>query len=176
MYYVGGLAGTGTKSCVVKTSQGPTLLYCQESPENWFEDFGEGQLVDGKAHIELDPLFLETVTIDEKNSLKVFIQLHDEGSHGVAVKKGTSGFDVVELESGHSNGTFDYRVVAKRKGFEAKRLDYCAAAETDPHLYPELREKELCGREDEKARLEEKRHRLEEERAQTAEMIEATRE
>ncbi len=176
VYYVGGLAGTGTKSCVVKTSQGPTLLYCQESPENWFEDFGEGQLVDGKAHIELDPLFLETVTIDEKNSLKVFIQLHDEGSHGVAVKKGTSGFDVVELESGHSNGTFDYRVVAKRKGFEAKRLDYCAAAETDPHLYPELREKELCGREDEKARLEEKRHRLEEERAQTAEMIEATRE
>jgi hypothetical protein len=33
--------------------------------------------------------------------------------------------------------------VPKRKGFGSKRLDYCAAAENDSYLYPELREKEL---------------------------------
>lgn len=143
VYYSGGLGGTGSKSCVVKTSQGPTLLYCQESPENWFEDFGEGQLVDGHAHIDLDALFLETVTIDHANPMKVFVELHDVDCNGVAVKKGLSGFDVMERHGGTSNGSFDYRVVAKRKGFEEKRLDYCKAAETDSYLYPELREKEL---------------------------------
>ncbi|MBN1425017.1 hypothetical protein JXA88_10705 [Candidatus Fermentibacteria bacterium] len=158
VYYSGGLAGTGSKSCVVKTSQGPTLMYCQESPENWFEDFGEGQLVNGRSHIELDPLFLETVTIDEANPMKVFVELHDESCEGVAVKKGHTGFDVVERKAGRSNGTFDYRVVAKRQGFEAKRLDYCKAAETDSYLFPELREKEL-------QELEEQRGRLDDERA-----------
>jgi hypothetical protein len=127
---------------VVKTSKGPTLLYCQESPENWFEDVGEGRLVNGRAHISLDLLFLETVTVDALNPMRVFVQLHDEGCEGVAVKKGTTGFEVIELRGGHSSGTFDYRVMAKRKGFEAKRLDYCAAAERDSYLYPELQEKE----------------------------------
>jgi len=142
VYYSGGLAGTGTKSCVVKTSQGPTLMYCQESPENWFEDFGEGQLVDGRCRIELDPLFLETVTIDETNPMKVFVE-HRGPCQGTYIETGETGFTVIEQNSGTSDVGFCYRVVAKRKGFESNRLDYCKAAETDSYLYPELREKEL---------------------------------
>jgi hypothetical protein len=164
VYYSGGLGGTGSKNCIVKTSQGPTKLYCQESPECWFEDFGEGQLAAGRAHVELDGLFLETVTIDGPNPMKVFVQLHDETCNGVAVKKGATGFDVIELAGGSSSGTFDYRVVAKRKGFEAKRLDYCEAAETDPYLYPELREEGLQKHDEERARMEQERLRMEEER------------
>jgi hypothetical protein len=137
VYYTGGLGGTGAKSCVVKTSQGPTLLYCQESTENWFEEFGEGQLYNGRCHIELDPLFLETVTIDASNPMKVFVQLGGD-CRGVFVRKGVTGFSVIELQGGNASIPFDYRVVAKRKGFEAKRLDYCTAAETDPYLYPGL--------------------------------------
>ncbi|MBN1424120.1 hypothetical protein JXA88_06145, partial [Candidatus Fermentibacteria bacterium] len=155
VYFIGGLAGSGTKSCVVQTSRGPTLMYCQESPENWFEDFGEGQLVDGRCHVELDPLFLETVTIDAANPMKVFVELHDESCEGVAVKKGLTGFDVVERNGGGSNGTFDYRVVAKRRGFEEKRLDYCASAERDSYLYPELREQERLEMEEERLHHEE---------------------
>jgi hypothetical protein len=136
VYYSGGLAGTGTKSCIVKTSKGPTLLYCQESPENWFEDFGQGTLANGRTHIELDALFLETVTINAANPMKVFVQLEGD-CNGVYVSKGTSSFDVMELRSGTSNAPFSYRVVAKRKGFESKRLDYTAAGEDDPYLYPE---------------------------------------
>lgn len=138
VYYSNGLAGTGSKSCVVKTSKGPTLLYCQESPESWFEDFGEGQLSAGRCHIELDPLFLETVTINETNPMKVFIQLNDD-CNGTFVERGQTGFDVIELQRGQSSARFTYRVVAKRCGFEGKRLDVCEAARTDPYLYPEMK-------------------------------------
>jgi hypothetical protein len=155
VYYLGGLGGSGSKSCIVRTSQGPTKLYCQESPESWFEDFGEGQLVDGHAHIELDPLFLETVTIDRDNPMKILVQLNDETCNGVAVKKGMTGFDVVELAGGRSGGTFDYRVVAKRADFEEERLEICEEARNDSYLYPELREKELRERERMKSGAEE---------------------
>lgn len=141
VYYSGGLAGSGSKSCVVRTSQGPTLLYCQESTECWFEDFGRGQLVNGRARIELSPLFLETVTVDDIHPMNVFIQLLDD-CKGTFVRTNATGFEVNEVEDGTSNARFAYRVVAKRKGFEAKRLDYCKVAESDTCLYPELREKE----------------------------------
>ncbi len=132
-------------------------MYCQESPENWFEDFGEGQLMNGRSHIELDPLFLETVTIDAANPIKVFITPDNPNCKGVAVLRGSTGFEVVELHSGVGNSRFAYRVVAKRKGFEGKRLDYCKAAERDSYLYPELREKELKEHKEESARMEEER-------------------
>ncbi len=142
VYYSGNLAGTGTKSCVVRTSQGPTLMYCQESPENWFEDFGEGRLVNGRCHIELDPLFLQTVTVDAANPMKAFVELGGD-CRGVYVKRGVTGFDVIELQGGVSSVPFTYRIVAKRKGFEGKRLDVCEAARGDSYLYPELKEKEF---------------------------------
>ena len=165
VYYTGGLGGTGKMTSVVLTSKGPTGLGVHTTAGDWVEDFGEGRLTDGRCRIELDPLFLETVTIDSDHPLKVFVQLHDEGSHGVAVKKGTTGFDVIELESGKSNGTFDFRVVAKRKGFEEKRLDLCEVARTDSYLYPELREQEIRELEAERARMDEERRTMEAERA-----------
>jgi hypothetical protein len=139
VYASGDLAASGTKSCVVRTSQGPTLLYCQESPECWFEDFGRGQLAGGKARIELTPLFLETVTIDAANPMNVFIQLLDD-CKGTYVRAGQKDFDVIELQGGNSDARFTYRVVAKRKGYESKRLDICEPAQTDPVLYSELKE------------------------------------
>jgi len=117
------LVVSGPKSALVKVDNGEyRLVYCQESPENWFEDFGEGQLINGKTHIELDPLFLQTVTINSQHQMKVFIQLNDENCKGTAVKRGTTGFDVVELQNGTSNASFSYRIVAKRKGYEDRRL------------------------------------------------------
>jgi hypothetical protein len=162
VYYSGGLGGTGPKNCIVKTSLGPTKLYCQESPECWFEDFGRAKLEDGIAHVELDALFLETVTINEDNPLNVFLQPQDPDCKGLAAVPGATGFDAVELLGGSSNGWFSYRAVAKRKGFEEKRLDYCKAAETDSYLYPELREKELKEHGMERVRIEEERRRIEE--------------
>jgi len=112
----------GGKSAAVKVDNGEyRLLYSQESPEVWFEDFGEGQLMNGRAHIELDPLFLRTVTINSQNPMKVFIQLTSGDPITVVTNKGTTGFDVIASDN-TSSATFDYRVVAKRKGFEDIRL------------------------------------------------------
>jgi hypothetical protein len=136
VYYEGGIGGSDKMSTIVKTSKGPVAVYSQESPENWFEDFGEGRLINGHCRIELDKLFLETVTINDQFPLKVFIQLEDD-CNGVYVKKNNTGFDVHELKNGTSNASFTYRVVAKRKGFEDLRLKTEEIGYTDSNLYPD---------------------------------------
>jgi hypothetical protein len=142
VYYSGGLNGSGSKNCVVRTSKGPTLLYCQESPECWFEDFGGSKLVSGSCHVELDKLFLETVVISDAHPMKIFVQLEDD-CNGVYVKRGTTGFDVFELQNGRSNASFSYRVVAKRKGFETERLKVSQIGYLDPYLYPNPNDPEI---------------------------------
>jgi hypothetical protein len=122
-----------TKAAIVETSQGMMKMYCQESPEIWFEDFGEGRLSNGKTHINLDPLFLETVTIDDANPMKVFIQLRDD-CRGVYVQTGKTGFDVIEMQAGQSNSAFSYRVVAKRKGFEHNRMEKTEVVSFEPEV------------------------------------------
>jgi hypothetical protein len=93
------------------------LLHCPETPEFYYEDYGEGQLLDGKAHIDLDPVLAKNVAISEKHPLRVFIQLEDnETCKGVVVKNKTgSGFDVVELGGGTSNTPFEWHVVCNVK-------------------------------------------------------------
>jgi len=111
----------GTKSASVPTSRGNQLLYVIESPEIWFEEIGGGQLVNGEARIELDPLFLETVYIDERHPMHVFIQLEGE-ANDVYVVKDKTGFWVKEKNGGRSNVSFSYRVVAKRRGYQDHRF------------------------------------------------------
>ncbi len=67
-------------------------------------------------------MFLETVTIDSANPMMVFVQMDTEIS-GVYVVKGMTGFDVIENGNGKSGGAFDYRIVAKRKGYETVRME-----------------------------------------------------
>jgi hypothetical protein len=111
----------GTKSGSVPTTKGNQLLYCAESPEVWFEDLGGGQLINGTATIQLDPLFLETVVIDDKHPMRVFIQMEGE-SEEVFVTKGKTSFTVKERNSGNSNAEFSYRIMAKRVHFQDHRF------------------------------------------------------
>jgi hypothetical protein len=111
----------GTKSASVPTSKGNQLLYCQESPEIWFEDFGRAKLVNGKAHIDLDEMFLETVFVDESHPMNVFIQEMGQ-SNGVYVVTGKTGFDVIEKNNGNSDIEFSYRIVAKRLNYQDHRF------------------------------------------------------
>ncbi len=113
---------TGAKSAVVDTpTYGKRLLYCMESPEVWFEDFGSARLQGGVAVVRLDPMYLETVTIDEGNPLKVFVELNGP-SNGVWIEKASDRFIVREQAGGTGDAAFDWRVVAKRKGLESLRL------------------------------------------------------
>ena len=111
------------KPATVKLNNGAKVkLFTEESTEIYFTDYGEGQLTNGRRHIELDPTFLQTVTIDKTHPLKVFVQLADD-CRGVFIANRTStGFDIVEMQSGTSNASFFYRVVCKRKYYEDERL------------------------------------------------------
>jgi hypothetical protein len=77
--------------------------------------------VNGQATIQLDPLFLETVVIDNTHPMRVFIQMEDE-SEEVYVTKGTTSFVVKERNNGHSNAAFSYRIIAKRVHFQDHRF------------------------------------------------------
>ncbi len=123
VFYIGGISGSGKMRSFLPAGDGHAALSIHATAGDWVEDFGEATLSDGRADVQLDPLFLETVTIDEEHPMKVFVQLHDETSQGVAVKKSHNAFSVVQLNGGRSSGTFDYRVVARRRGYEDARLE-----------------------------------------------------
>lgn len=111
----------GTKSASVGTSKGNQLLYCLESPEVWFEDFGQARLVQGEAFVSLDPLFLETVFIDEKHPMVVTVTPLGD-CKGLFVEPGASGFWVRELQGGTSNVAFSWRVSCKRLHYQDHRF------------------------------------------------------
>ncbi len=122
LYVDGDQFATGTKSAIVTVGNEWRKLYCEESAEVYFTDYGSGVLTNGRAHIELDPAFLQTVTIDAANPMRVFVEMNSE-TNGVYVSKNATGFDVIENGGGTSAGAFDYRIVAKRKGYESSRME-----------------------------------------------------
>lgn len=114
---------SGTKSGSVPTSNGNQLVYSMESPEIWFEDFGQAQLVNGSVHIQLDKIFQETVYIDNNHPMHVFLQEQGDcnGLFFVPDEDG-NGFTVTEKQNGSSNITFSYRITAKRRFFQDHRF------------------------------------------------------
>lgn len=119
--YVGGRTGNidyailsaGTKSTMIQDQSGQNrVMFCTEAPEVLFQDFGEGQLVNGKAHVTIDPVL--AMNMDPNKPVKVFIQL--EGNcQGVYVEnKSINGFAVVELNNGNSNTKFTWQIVGNR--------------------------------------------------------------
>jgi hypothetical protein len=121
VYGFGNIGATGTKSAVVPAADGGEhlTLYCMESPECWFEDFGSARLSGGSAAIAIDPEFAQTVHTGQYH---VFVQAEGE-CRGLSVQdKTAAGFVVRELGGGRSNVPFAYRIVALRKDVSAPRL------------------------------------------------------
>ena len=119
---LGDFQATGAKNAVVETeSYGKRSLYSDESAEVYFFDRGKGRLINGEATINLDPVFLETVVINDENPMLVQITLTDD-CNGVYVKEHLTSFTVKELRGGKSNATFNWEVAAKRRGYENTRL------------------------------------------------------
>ncbi len=109
----------GTKSAAVPTSRGMSALYCEEATEVWFADYGFGRLSGGIAFVGIDPIFAETVSIDEP--YHVFVQPYGDAELFVAGRN-RDGFEV-RARDGGSDVEFSYRIVAKRRGHEDKRLE-----------------------------------------------------
>jgi len=110
-----------TKSAIVNTeSYGDRKLYAMESPGNWFEDFGSGQLEQGTAMVTIDPIFAQTVNLAE--TYHVFLTPLGDCLLYVSEKTPTS-FTVKAASGGTCSVGFDYRIIAKRLGFENVRLE-----------------------------------------------------
>ena len=91
-----------------------------ESPENWFEDFGSAQLVNGVAVIELDRDFIQTVSTEK--DYRVFPVPNGDCKGLYVTNKSAKAFEVRELGGGSSNIRFDYRIAAIRKNYETVRF------------------------------------------------------
>lgn len=110
----------GAKSAAVPHPDGShRRLYCVESPESWFEDFGRGTLACGKAAVALDPDF--AALVDAADYL-VFITGNDGRSDLSVCDRTSMGF-VVKATAADAEGTFSWRVVAKRKDIAGPRLE-----------------------------------------------------
>jgi len=165
-YFNGNMTATGTKSAAVKMNSGEYRhLYCQESPENWFEDFGEGQLVNGKSLITLDPLF--TQTVNTNITYHVFLTPGGDCNGLYVVNKTPTSFEVRELRAGNSSLTFSYRVVAKRKGYENLRLAKMVGP--TPEEVQAEQAKQQAEMKNQSAKMEEERLKQEQERKQLSE-------
>jgi hypothetical protein len=91
-----------------------------ESPENWFEDFGSAQLVNGVAVIRFDRDFIQTVNTEK--DYRVFPVPNGDCKGLYVTNKTANSFEVRELGNGSSNIRFDYRITAIRRNYETVRF------------------------------------------------------
>ena len=113
----------GAKSAAVPHPDGShRRLYCMESPESWFEDFGKGQLDCGRADVRIDPDFAAVVDLDDYHVFLTQYGGHDDLS---VSEQTTTGF-CVEARDATSDCRFSWRIVAKRKDIDGPRLEAVA--------------------------------------------------
>ncbi len=111
----------GTKSASVQIAEEERLLYAVESPGVWFEDFGSGALAGGQGTVTIEPLFAQSVNLGA--AYHVFLTPLGDCNGLYVAEKTATGFTVRELNGGTASVAFDYRIVAKRAGYEDLRLE-----------------------------------------------------
>lgn len=110
------IVGTGSVSEIVPSANhGRVTLTAPESPEYWYIDHGSVELVNGRAHVDLDPVLADIIVVDAQHPIRVFCTPVDMTHfNGVAVTdRNTTGFDLVELNGGTHSGLLDYQLVVK---------------------------------------------------------------
>ena len=122
----------GAKSAAVPLPDGTRRrMYCMESPESWFEDFGKGQLDCGRADITIDPQFGAVALLDDYH---VFLTDYGGRTHLSVTRQTPTGFSV-ETDDPTSATRFSWRVVAKRKDIPSPRFE-TVDAPPEPMLPP----------------------------------------
>jgi hypothetical protein len=118
----GNLSCTGAITAVLPVAGGSqkVALGAISSPEHWFEDAGSGQLLNGEAVINIEPVFGETVNTGV--DYHVFLTPNGDCKGLYVAQKSPTSFVVRELGGGTASIAFDYRIMAKRRGFEQLRL------------------------------------------------------
>jgi hypothetical protein len=107
------------KGCAVPFPDGThRVLYCMESPEVWFEDFGSARLKLGRTVVKLDADFAKVI---KRGDYHVFLTPRGD-CRGLGVRRqGGASFEVRELMGGKSNVAFSYRIVGRRKDVKDRK-------------------------------------------------------
>jgi hypothetical protein len=123
----------GGHAFVGPDSSREVAVYAMQSPENWFEDAGSGQLHNGFAVVKLDAEYAQTVNTGM--DYHVFLTPNGDCKGLYVSRKSPTSFEVHELGGGTSSIAFDYRIMAKRKGYENIRLaDLAGKIQRGPDL------------------------------------------
>jgi hypothetical protein len=136
MRVAGDFSATGTKAAIIDTKDyGWRSLYAMESPQNWFEDFGQAVLTGDEAVVSIEPVFAQTVNLDKP----YHVFLTPRGDCGLYVAEQTAAsFTVRALNGATCEIAFDYRIIAPRLDYEDLRLkeaeDPAAAAAGIPEV------------------------------------------
>ena len=93
--------------------------YVNQTSVPSLEDFGEAQLVSGRAFVPIDRSFASA--IDGKGYL-VFITPEGDTRGLFVTRKSARGFEVHENQAGRSTVTFSYRIVARPFASTGQRL------------------------------------------------------
>jgi hypothetical protein len=112
----GGLQVTSSK-----TQRGVDVAeYAPRQTEPTIEDFGEAQLIAGRAHVDIRPDF--GAAVERGSRYLVFITPEGDNRGLYVIDKAMTGFDVRESQEGRSNIAFSYRIVATPFGIRDERL------------------------------------------------------
>lgn len=122
IFATNGIESFGAKNAVVITENyGQRLLYSYEMPESKFGDEGVAELKDGICRIDLDPIFLETMEPNTKET-PFIVHLTPYDWLNLRVKEIGDTYFVVEEKEGLS-GRFAWQLNGIRKGFAGIRID-----------------------------------------------------
>jgi hypothetical protein len=109
------ILGFGTVNTLVQDNEGKErIMAAPEAPEALFQDYGIGNLTNGYAKIDIDPVLTKNIRVDETHPMKVFIQLEGDCKGVYVFNKTATSFEVKELQNGNSNVSFSYQIVAFR--------------------------------------------------------------
>jgi hypothetical protein len=113
--------GGGSVSTTMNTREGEKILFAPESPENWFFDIGEVELINGEATVQIDPLFLDCISTSEP--FKVMVQGAENtlGSIQVIRDLEEGSFKLIDT-GGESNGIVIFQIYGIWKGKEGLRF------------------------------------------------------
>ena len=126
----------GAKNAIVPHPDGShRSVYTVESPESYFEDFGQGELVNGRAEVRLDADFGLSYTATTTRCSSPPKAIHRACISRPRRRRGSASR---EQQGGQSNLRFAYRIVARRKDIDLARFDKVSLAPSpDPSRFLE---------------------------------------
>jgi hypothetical protein len=111
LYIAGTLTQNDASIFATKRADGKTVTtYGPREAEPTLEDSGEVALVNGAAHVALDPSF--AATIDRSHSYLVFVTPEGENDGVYVTLKNAAGFTIRESHGVRSSLAVEYRIVA----------------------------------------------------------------